>query len=183
MDKIYRFSFLKLILPLLILILAGGVAIFLSENYRVVGGICFVAGTLGFLFLCNFKVFLSPQKIKIDYGILSKFQELKWSEVRKAALSGDADSPSSRLFLHLIGDSNDKSISVTYCFFSNPTQFLQEVLTHLPNTCDVDPDLLGFAKEGARYSWKLFLKTDGRSAVILLALGILLLAIAKFFWP
>lgn len=170
MTTIYRQNVLKFGMAG-IFFAAGGVW-FLSASVnpaswtlpvRALGFLCLVLAIGGCLAL-----FLSRTEVSEEGIAQTGFKRrdaLRWQDIKHAYLSGDPDTPWTRSTLYLESGAG-QIIIIGFSGFLKPYDFLREILARLPNNCQVDPDLIGFVKEGRKYSWKLFVRTDLRAILI-----------------
>lgn len=139
---------------------------------RILGVLGLILGISGCLVPFFSRLEISDEEI-VQTGFRRR-QALRWWDITRAYLSGDPDTPSTRSTLYLESGTG-QIIVIVFSGLRRPYEFLQEVLRHLPATCEIDPDLIGFAKEGRKYSWKLFVRTDLRAILIGLPIILILL--------
>lgn len=156
--KIYRPSLKKMLPYLTVGVLVG------------VCGLLFTSSILLSLFVLLFFVLgqyvIRQQEIQLSdteatYLAFGKPKSrLKWEEVVQATVSSNPDFPWSFEFFSMRPESVKRRIFAVYTFFDDPQAFLKDVLSHLPPTCDINPNLIGLANEWDKHKRKVFLRTD-----------------------
>ena len=170
MITTYRYVFLRMVVVGILFSVAGIwflLAPVIPESWTIPMRIL---GVLGLLLGISASLlpFISRLEISDEDVVQTGFkrrQALRWQDIKRAHLSGDPDFTSSRDTLHL-ESSTGQFIMVGFSGFRKPYEFLREVLRHLPATCEIDPDLIGFAEKGRKYEWTLFVRHQLKFVVI-----------------
>ena len=171
----YRVAFLNLIFYLLVL---GGLTIggFLAHAPLWVGISCIVLIVVFLIFQYQLEYIISDQEIRCK--LFGRESKVKWNDIVGAYVRANPDFPSDFCMLRLVS-SDQKHLYIFFRFLKDSELFLRDVVAHFPPTCEVDPNLTGLVKEGNKYKWKVFLKTDGKS---LLWGGIIIFALLLVLW-
>ena len=172
----YRVAFSNLIFYLLVL---GGLTIggFLAHAPLWVGISCIVLIVVFLIFQYQQEYTISDEEIRCK--LFGREFRMKWENVVEACVRANPDFPSDFSMLRLVSNQEQKHLYIFFKFLKDSESFLQNLLVHLPSTCEVDPNLMGLVKEGNKYKWKVFLKTDGRS---LLWGGVIIFALLLVLW-
>ena len=97
-----------------------------------------------------------------------------WPEIQKAELTGDSDLPGFFDLLCLTTNRVGKLV-IPFGLVSNYVDLLKDIISHLDRNCEIDPNLVGLAREGYKHEWKTFFRIEKKSALRLLTLFVLLL--------